>query len=98
GRDPAELESTNQLPIMVGDSRADIEGPMNEWLHTEWDYASWSESTAESAVMGNVDECVAQLQAHIDTGVDRLIFVPYKYEMKQVEIVAKEIIPRLKAV
>ena len=41
GRDPAELESTNQLPIMVGDSRAEIEGPMNEWLHTEWDYASW---------------------------------------------------------
>ncbi|MCY3824537.1 MAG: LLM class F420-dependent oxidoreductase, partial [Nitrospinae bacterium] len=57
----------------------------------------WSESTAESAVMGNVDECVAQLQAHIDTGVDRLIFVPYKYEKEQVEIVAKEIIPRLRA-
>ena len=47
--------------------------------------------------MGNVDECVAQLQAHIDTGVDRLIFVPYKYEKEQVEIVAKEIIPRLRA-
>jgi alkanesulfonate monooxygenase len=43
-----------------------------------------------------VDECVDQLQAHIDTGVGRLIFVPYKYEMEQVEIVAKEIVPRLK--
>ena len=97
GRDPAALDSTNQLPIMVGDSRSEIEKPMNEWLHTEWDYASWSESTAKSAIMGNVDECVTQLQAHIGTGVNRLIFVPYKYEMEQVEIVAKEIIPRLRA-
>ena len=96
GKDPAALESTNQLPIMVGDSRAEIEGPMNEWLNTEWDYADWSDSTAKSAIMGTVDECVEQLQAHIDTGVNRLIFVPYKYEMEQVEVVAKEIVPRLK--
>lgn len=96
GRDPDALESTNQLPIMIGKSRADVEGPMNEWLRTEWDYADWSESTAASAVMGTVDECVRQLRAHVATGVDRIIFVPYKYEMEQVEMVAKEIIPRLK--
>ena len=97
GRDPDALESANQLPIMAGASRAEVEGPMNEWLRKEWDYASWSESTAESAVMGTVDECAAQLRAHVATGVDRLIFVPYKYEMAQVEILAKEIIPRLRA-
>lgn len=97
GRDPSSLESTNQLPIMVGNSLAEIEGPMNEWLHTEWDYADWSESTADSAIMGTVDECVEQLQAHIDTGVNRLIFVPYKYEAEQVDIIAREIVPRLKS-
>jgi alkanesulfonate monooxygenase len=43
-----------------------------------------------------VDECVEQLEAHLATGIDRIIFVPYKYEMEQVEVVAKEIIPRLK--
>jgi probable F420-dependent oxidoreductase len=96
GRDPSALESTNQLPIMVGSSRAVVEGPMNEWLNTEWDYADWSDSTANSAIMGTVDECVEKLQAHIDTGVNRLIFVPYKYEMEQVDILAKEIVPRLK--
>jgi alkanesulfonate monooxygenase len=96
GRDPSSLESTNQLPIMVGNSRAEIEGPMNEWLRTEWDYADWSESTAESAIMGTVDECVEQLRAHVDTGVNRLIFVPYKYEAEQVDILAREIVPRLK--
>ena len=95
GRDPAELSSTNQLPICIG-PRAQIEAPMKHWLQTEWDYASWSESTMDSAIMGTVEECVEQLEVHLATGIDRIIFVPYKYEMEQVAAVAKDIIPRLK--
>jgi alkanesulfonate monooxygenase len=94
GRDADQLISTNQLPICVGE-RAKIEGPMKHWLQTEWDYASWSESTMDSAIMGSVDECVEQLEKHTATGVDRIIFVPYKYEKEQVEAVARDIIPRL---
>ena len=94
GRNPDELQSTNQLPIAVG-PRAKVEGPMREWLQTEWDYAAWSESTAESAIMGTVDECVEQLLKHVKTGIDRIIFVPYRYQAEQLEIIAKEIIPKL---
>ena len=69
---------------------------MMEWLGTEWDYASWSDSTKDSAIMGTVDECVAQLREHLAAGVQKLIFVPYKYEMAQIETIAREIIPRLR--
>jgi alkanesulfonate monooxygenase len=69
---------------------------MKHWLQTEWDYAAWSESTMDSAVMGTPDECVEQLMPHIEAGIDRIIFVPYKYEKEQVEAVAQEIIPKLK--
>ena len=48
------------------------------------------------AIMGTVEECVEQLGPHLEAGVDRIIFVPYKYEKEQVEAVAREIIPRLK--
>jgi alkanesulfonate monooxygenase len=68
---------------------------MKQWLQTEWDYASWSQSTMESAIMGTVEECVEQLEAHLATGIDRIIFVPYRYQEEQVTAVAKEIIPRL---
>lgn len=95
GKDPDTLLNANQLPIMVG-KRSEIEKPMMEWLTTEWDFASWSDSTTDSAIMGTVDECVEQLQAHIDAGVQKIIFVPYRYEMEQVEIIAREIIPRLR--
>jgi len=96
GKDPATLISCNQLPIVVG-PRSKVEGPMNEWLNTEWDFAKWSKSTPKSAIMGTAEECIEQLQAHIDTGIDRIIFVPYRYEMEQVEAIARDIIPRLKA-
>ena len=55
---------------------------MMEWLGKEWDYASWSDSTKDSAILGTVDECVAQLKAHLAAGVQKIIFVPYKYEME----------------
>ncbi|HXP73626.1 MAG TPA: TIGR03619 family F420-dependent LLM class oxidoreductase [Stellaceae bacterium] len=96
GKEPATLLNANQLPIMVGKSRAAVEAPMMEWLSKEWDYASWSESTKDSAIMGTVDECVAQLEAHLDVGVQKLIFVPYQYRVDQIEVIAEEIIPRLK--
>ena len=81
---------------MVGDTREEVEAPMLEWLTTEWDFASWSDSTVDSAIMGTVDDCVEQLQAQIDVGVQKLIFVPYKYETEQVEAIANDIIPRLR--
>ena len=97
GKDPDTLMNGAQLPIMIGKSRAAVEAPMMEWLSKEWDYASWSESTKDSAIIGTVDECVAQLEEHLAVGVQKLVFVPYKYEMSQIEIIANEIIPRLKA-
>jgi hypothetical protein len=44
-----------------------------------------------------IDTAIEQLQAHIETGIDRIIFVPYRYEMEQVEAIATDIIPKLRA-
>jgi alkanesulfonate monooxygenase len=93
GRDPATLQATNQLAISVGIDRAE----MRHWLETEWDIASWSESTLDHAIQGSPDECVEQLKAHVASGVDRLILIPYRYQPEQVEIIAKEILPRVQA-
>ena len=96
GKDPDTLMNGAQLPIMIGKSRAAVETRMMEWLGKEWDYASWSDSTKDSAIMGTVDECVAQLKEHLAAGVQKLVFVPYQYEMGQIETIARDIIPRLR--
>jgi alkanesulfonate monooxygenase len=46
--------------------------------------------------MGTPEECVEQLERHHAAGVQKIIFVPYKYEMNQVETIAREILPRLR--
>src|SRR5215472_9471405 len=96
GNDPASLLNANQLPIYVGPSRAAVEAQMLEWLGQEWDYAAWSDSTKEAAIFCTVEECVDQLRAQLAVGVQNLIFIPYRYQMDQVEIIAREIIPRLR--
>jgi alkanesulfonate monooxygenase len=95
GRDPGRLTSTNQLAVYVGRSRAQTAEDMRHWLSTEWDTAAWSESTIEHAIHGSPEECVAQLKAHVATGVDRMILIPYRYQPEQVERIAKEVLPRL---
>jgi probable F420-dependent oxidoreductase len=96
GKNPDQLLNAAQLPIRIGKSRTEVEDGMMEWLGKEWDYASWSESTKDSAILGTVDECVAQLKEHLAAGVQKIIFVPYKYEMEQIETIAREVIPRLR--
>ncbi len=95
GRDPQTLQSTNQLAIYVGESREQTAQDMRHWLTTEWDTAGWSESTYDHAIQGSPDECVAQLRAHVATGVHRIILIPYRYRPEQVERIAKEVLPRL---
>ena len=97
GKDPDKLLNASQLPIMIGPSKAAVQDEMNDWLNKEWDFPEHSDCSRESAIMGNVDECVEQLKAHQAVGVQKIIFVPYKYRMDQVETIAKEIIPRLRA-
>ncbi|MBZ9810986.1 MULTISPECIES: LLM class flavin-dependent oxidoreductase [unclassified Mesorhizobium] len=97
GKDPDKLLNASQLPIMIGPSKDAVREAMMDWLNKEWDFPEHSDCTRESAVMGSVDDCVAQLKEHIDAGVQKIIFVPYKYQMEQVETIAREIIPRLKA-
>ncbi len=96
GRDPDTLLNAAQLPIRVGPSRAAVEGEMMDWLNKEWDFPSNSDCSRESAIMGTVEECVEQLEAHHAAGVQKIIFVPYKYEASQVETIAREVVPRLR--
>jgi alkanesulfonate monooxygenase len=97
GKDPDKLLNASQLPIMVGPSREAVQADMLDWLNKEWDFPANRDCSRESAVMGSVDECVAQLKEHLAVGVQKIIFVPYKYRADQDEIISRENIPRLKA-
>ncbi len=95
GRDPEQLRATNELAIYVGPPAKEAHEIMNEWLTTEWDISRGSDSTLDHAIRGTPEECAAQLQPHVDSGVERIVLIPYHYEPEQVELIANEVIPRL---
>ena len=95
GRDPDSLTGTNQLAIYVGPPKEEADPPLREWLTTEWDVASHSDSTIEHAIRGTPEECAAQLRPHLETAVHRIILIPYRYQPEQVELIASEVLPRL---
>src|SRR5437016_14275447 len=95
GRDPSRLTATNQLAIYVGRNREETEKDMRQWLSTEWDTAAWSESTIEHAIHGSAEQCIEQLRAHVKTGVNRIILIPYRYQPAQVQRIAKEVMAKL---
>jgi probable F420-dependent oxidoreductase len=97
GKDPDALLNAAQLPIIVGPSRKAVREEMMDWLNKEWDFPAHSDCSRESAIMGSVDDCVAQLREYAAVGVQKIIFVPYKYRPDQIETIAREIIPRLKS-
>jgi probable F420-dependent oxidoreductase len=97
GRDPDQLTATNQVAIYIGPPAAEADVEMRKWLTTEWDFAAWSDSTVEHAVRGTVEECVRQLQPYVNSELDRIIFIPYRYRPDQVELLVQEVLPRLMA-
>jgi alkanesulfonate monooxygenase len=94
GRDPASLSNVAQLPICVDDSYERADARVRPFIDRYFDVAPWSESTPESAIRGTPAQCLEQLAEHAEAGVEHVVLVPCDYDLRQVEWVAEEIMPR----
>ncbi len=94
GRDPAELRNVSQLPIYVARTFEEADRGIREFIGRYFDVAPWSESTPDSAIRGTPDQCAEQLARHVEAGVEHIVFVPYEYRTDQLDIIARDIIPR----
>jgi len=95
GRDPAGLRNVSQLPIYVAHSFEEADRGVREFIGQYFDVAPWSESTVDSAIRGTPEQCAEQVQAHLSVGVEHVVFVPYGYQLEQLDLIASEVIPRL---
>ncbi|MHB1929612.1 MAG: LLM class flavin-dependent oxidoreductase [Acidimicrobiales bacterium] len=95
GRDPAALVNVAQLPLCIDRSYEAATTRAFDFVNEYFDCAAWSESTPESAVRGTPEQCAEQIAAHLDAGVQHLVFVPHNYEREQVERLAAEVLPLL---
>jgi alkanesulfonate monooxygenase len=97
GRDPGQLRNAAQLPLCIGPSFERATRSANEYVAEYFDTPAWSESSADSAIRGTPEQCAEQIAAHIEAGVQHLIFCPYNYEPEQVHRLATEVLPLLGA-
>jgi probable F420-dependent oxidoreductase len=97
GRDPATLGNVAQLPICVDASFEKADRRVKAFIERYFDVASWSESTAESAIRGTPEECAEQIAEHVEAGVQHVVFVPCDYQTEQVEAIAGGVVPRFRA-
>jgi probable F420-dependent oxidoreductase len=96
GRDPAGLRNVSQLPIHVAPSFEEADREVRDFLARYFDMAPWSESTPDSAIRGTPDQCADQLARHIAAGVEHIVLVPSDYRLDQLDVIGREILPRLR--
>lgn len=96
GRDPAGLQNVSQLPIYVAPTFEEADRGIRDFIARYFDVAPWSESTADSSIRGTPDQCVEQLAAHIAVGVEHIVLVPCDYRLDQLDVIGKEVLPRLR--
>lgn len=95
GRDPSTLTNASQLPICIAPSFEEADKKVRAFLADYFDMAEWSESTPDSAIRGTPEQCAEQIREHIEVGEQHIVFVPYNYEMEQLDRVAHEVLPLL---
>lgn len=96
GRDPAELRNVSQLPICVAASYEEADRSVRDFIGRYFDVAPWSESTPDSAIRGTPAQCAEQLAAHLAAGVEHIVLIPLEYRPEQLEVIAHEVLPRLR--
>jgi probable F420-dependent oxidoreductase len=93
GRDPVELDRVDIVPLAISTSK---DKGMNEALEFTRTYMDLPKNTAcscESSIVGDVKDCVDQIRKYEEAGVERLVFIPVKYDIDQIEKAGKEILP-----
>jgi alkanesulfonate monooxygenase len=96
-RDADGLANVAQLPICVDDSYEAAGRRSRAFVDRLFDCPPWSESTADSAIVGTPEQCAEQLAAHIEAGVQHVALVPCEYRVDQIEAIAADVLPRLVA-
>lgn len=95
GRDPGQLCNVAQLPLCIGSSFESATSLAYDYVAEYFDTPEWSESSSDSAIRGTPEQCAEQIAAHIEAGVQHIVFCPVNYDAEQVHRLATEVLPLL---
>ncbi len=94
GRNPESLRRVNIVPIAISNSFEEGDKIAKEFTSQYMDLPKNTGCTPESAVRGTVDDCISQIKEYERVGISDLVFIPSFYDLKYVDLAAKEILPK----
>jgi probable F420-dependent oxidoreductase len=97
GRDPDRLHNLSQLVICVDGSYESADRRARAFMDRYFDTPAWSEATQDHAIRGTPEQCAEQLAEHLEAGVRHVCLVPTDYAAEQIEAVASDVLPKLRA-
>jgi len=97
GRDPEMLDNVSQLVVCVDDTFDRADRQARDFMDRYFDTPEWSEATQDHAIRGTPEECAEQLWAHIEAGVRHVCLIPCDYAAEQVEALASDVLPKVRA-
>ncbi|MDG6999838.1 MAG: LLM class flavin-dependent oxidoreductase [Nitrososphaerota archaeon] len=92
-RDSSALRSVDVVPLAVADSFEAGDSVARAFTNQYMDLPKNTRCTVESSVRGTIRECIEQIKKFEAAGVKDLVFIPANYDLSQVEIAGKEILP-----
>lgn len=93
GRDPKSLRAVNVIPLAIAGSYDKGDKLAREFTSNYMDLPRNTGCTADAAIRGSVNDCIEQIRRYEAVGVQDVVFIPAYYDLSQVELAGKEILP-----
>ena len=94
GRAAEYLRKVNIVPLAIAESYEEGDRIAKDFTSKYMDLPKNTVCTPESSVRGTVEDCIAQIKEFENAGVQDLVFIPCFYDLKYIELAAKEILPK----
>jgi len=93
GRDPGALRSVDVVPLAIAPSLEEGDQIAKTFTTNYMDLPKNTQCTPDSAVSGNVEDCIRRVKELEKIGLDELVFIPANYDIEHVEKAGNEILP-----
>ena len=95
-RDSKALHSVDIVPLAIAESLEEGDRIAREFTAKYMDLPKNTNCTVESSIKGNIADCIDQIKRYEKAGVQELVFVPCNYDIEQVELAGRKILPNFK--
>ncbi|MDA4111600.1 MAG: LLM class flavin-dependent oxidoreductase [Thaumarchaeota archaeon] len=92
-RDPDKMKSVDVVPLAVANTFDEGDRLARDFTSKYMDLPNNTQCNVGSSVKGRIPECIDQVRKYESMGVQELVFIPSNYDIAQVELAGKEILP-----